>query len=178
MTLTRYVFALVLAACALPALATTAVPAQDPNPNVPRNYHIDAGAGGCQALKRVDRDRLELRDDALALVNTVPGTLARAGCSIDVHVSGSNGTEQVGLYVSNNQGNTQSITATCTLTYNTAGSGAKQASTVVYVPAGKITKVGWQTDDFSYFGGATSIVCTLPYRAGVMRVYTIEGNAS
>lgn len=157
--------------------STTVVTEKDPNPNVPRKFHVVGAAGSCQPRGFADRNLLELDLNGFDLVNR-SGVIAQAACSKDVYVSTSSGTEQVGLWVSNNNGGTVTQTVKCTMGYNTGGIGPRYSTAYVTVKPGSITQVGWQTDDFSVFGGQVTFVCDLKPKTGVMRVYTVEGAAS
>lgn len=173
MTSKRYMMALAIAASlvSFAAYAGDNIP-----PGVDSNLRVQAAAGACMPLTAVDASRLALRYNALALVNTSTGN-ALAACSPNVDVSG-NGTYEAGLYVSNNDGGTSPVNVTCTITYNTAGQGAKQSNKTVTANPGTINKVSWTTADFIAFGGPVTFICNLPPKAGVMRVYTRSQQSS
>jgi len=146
-------------------------------PNVPKNIDVTAAPGACVPLTIIDQPRLALRQNALALVNISFTENARASCAPTVRVSG-NGTEEVGLWVGNNDGGQQIRTVTCVLWYNTAGLGPRSMTKSVMVDPNSITRMGFHTDEFVRFGGPVSITCNLPPRTSVMRVYTISQASS
>jgi len=146
-------------------------------PNVPKNIRVQAAPGACQHLTALDAPKLALRHNALALVNISLTNNAFASCAPNMDVSG-NGTEEVGLWIGNNDGGQVVRTVTCVMWYNTAGLGPKSITKSVMVSPGLIGRLGWQTSDFVAFGGPISITCNLPPRTSVMRVYTISQASS
>ena len=150
----------------------TQVQAEVP-PNVPKNIRYQSAAA-CQGLHNFNKDSLAFRANGLSLINFSQDVVS-AVCSPVVDVS-DNGTDEVGLYVSNNEGTVEQ-TVTCVLTYNTAGLGPRESVQSVTVPAGTIRKVGWNTEGI-IFGGPVSLRCALKFRTGVMRVYSISQHSS
>lgn len=180
-TLTNSLLALALASCAMaPAYAgitasqATVTEASKPSTH---NFHVEGAASACQPVSFADRNLLSLRWNGFALVNR-GGVIAQSACSTDVYVRDSNGTKQVGLWVSNNDGGTTTQTVKCTLGYNTGGLGPKYITSYATIKPGSITQLTWTTDEFTPFAGQATIVCDLKPLTGTMRIFTIEGNAS